>query len=250
MVRSNLIQLIYTLMKFFQTQILITGAMLLCGGIACAEESQVEKLQREIRQLKLQNINLNQSLAETLERETAKTKSLKKMQEYLALVGKDIFDGGDAETRLLDAVTNAQIANENLVNIESSVGNLLPLIKNYLRTAITSDPEARKEVEVKMRELEVALGQRQRPKRKIEQGTAQEARIVTVDSNTGAAVMNAGSNANLSVGTRFRIERSGTHIGDAIVAITRSHVSGLLIQSLTNPEVPVRPGDLAKVITL
>ena len=92
--------------------------------------------------------------------------------------------------------------------------------------------------------------QRQQPKRKVEQGTALEARIVTIDSNTGAVVVNAGSDAELNVGMRFRIERSGSHIGDAVVAVTRPNVSGLLMQSLINPEVPVQPGDFAKVITL
>ena len=208
----------------------------------------MEKLERENRQLKLQLENVNKSLAAALEREDIKTKALKEIKEHLALFGKDFFEGGD--TKLRHAVTDYQIARESLVNLETAVGNLLSLIQNYLRTAVASDPEARKAVEVKIRKLEVALGQRQQPKRKVEQGTALEARIVTIDSNTGAVVVNAGSDAELNVGMRFRIERSGSHIGDAVVAVTRPNVSGLLMQSLINPEVPVQPGDFAKVITL
>ncbi len=235
-------------MRFPSTKSLITGAMLFGAGVAGAQETAMEKLERENRQLNLQLTNVNKSLAAALEREDAKTKALKVIKDYHALLGKDFFDGSD--TKLRHAVTDYQIARENLTKLETAVGNLLPLIQNYLRTAVASDPEARKAVEVKIRELEVALGQRELPKRKVEQGTAQEARIVTIDSNTGAVVVNAGSDAELNVGMRFRIERSGSHIGDAILAITRPNVSGLLMQSLTNPEVPVQAGDLAKVITL
>ncbi len=235
-------------MRFPLTSSILTGVFLLGAAMAGAQETHTDKLEREVRQLKLQNLNLNKSLAEALEREDTKTKILKKIREDHALLGIDILEGGD--TKLLHAVTDYQIAREDLTKLESAVSNLLPLVKNYLRTAIGSDPEARRAVEVKIRELEVALGQRQQPKRKIEQGTAQEARIVTVDSNTGAIVVNAGSDAELTVGTRFRIERSGSHIGDAIVAATRPNVSGLLMQALSNPDVPVEPGDIAKVITL
>ncbi|MCX8238469.1 MAG: hypothetical protein OSB05_06575 [Akkermansiaceae bacterium] len=235
-------------MRFPFTKSLITG-VILCGAVmAGAQETPMEKLERENRQLKLQLENVNKSLAAALEREDIKTKALKEIKEHLALFGKDFFEGGD--TKLRHAVTDYQIARESLVNLETAVGNLLPLIQNYLRTAVASDPEARKAVEVKIRKLEVALGQRQQPKRKVEQGTALEARIVTIDSNTGAVVVNAGSDAELNVGMRFRIERSGSHIGDAVVAVTRPNVSGLLMQSLINPEVPVQPGDFAKVITL
>ncbi len=227
---------------------ILTGVLLLGAGLLAAQESRTDQLERELRQLKLQNLNLNKSLAEALEREETKTKVLKKIREDHALLGIDILEGGD--TKLLHAVTDYQIARENLTQLEAAVRNLLPLVQSYLRTALGSDPEARKAVEVKIRELEVVLGQRQLPKRKIQQGTAQEARIVTIDSDTGTVVINAGSDAELSVGTRFRIERSGSHIGNAVVAATRPNVSGLLMQSLSNPDVSVEPGDLAKVITL
>jgi len=235
-------------MRFPFTKIILAGAMLLGAAMAGAQETQVQKLEREVRQLKLQKLNLNKSLTAALEREEIKTKSLNRIEKVLAASGKDLFEGGNA--KLLDAATDYQIARENLEKLEAAVSNLIPLVQGYLRTAVASNPEARKAVEIKIRELEVALGQRQRPKRKVELGTAQEARVVTIDSNTGIVVVNAGSDAGLSVGTRFRIERSGTHIGDAIVAETRPHISGLLMQSLTNPEVPVQNGDLAKVITV
>ena len=215
-------------------------------AVAQDEVKGIVELERENRLLKLQVDNLSVSLGAALAREGTKTASLKDVRQRLALFGKDFFEGVDA--RLRHAVSDYQVARENLTELENATFNLIPAIRNYLRTAVASNPDARADVEVKIRELEVALGQRRQPKRKIEQGTAQEARIVTIDSNTGLVVVNAGHDADLNVGMRFRIERSGTHIGDAIVAATRPGVSGLLMQALTNQDNQVRPGDTAKLI--
>ncbi|MDA7888109.1 hypothetical protein N9A86_01835 [Akkermansiaceae bacterium] len=229
----------------------IASGMLLLGAFGSTAAAQdgvktMADLERENRLLKLQVDNLSVSLGVTLAREETKTASLKKIKEQMALFGKDFFEDGDAKH--LQAVSDYQVARENLNQLEAATFELIPAIRNYLRTAVASEPDARADVEVKIRELEVALGQRKQPKRKIEQGTAQEARIVTIDSNTGLVVVNAGHDADLSVGMRFRIERSGSHIGDAIVAATRPDVSGLLMQTLINQDNQVRPGDTAKLI--
>lgn len=238
-------------MRFPFATSLLTGLFAYGAAMAGAQETNFQKLERENRQLKLQladaKKNLNKSLIAALQREDTKTKALKEIREYLALRGKDLFE--DRDTKLLNAVSDYQVARENLAQLEDSVGDLLPIIRNYLRTAVASNPEFRKEVEVKLRELEVALGQRQQPNRKVEKGTAREARVVTIDSNTGLAVVNAGSDEEVGVGMRFRIERSGTRICDATVGLVRADVSGLLLLPLINPEVTAQPGDLAKIIT-
>lgn len=222
------------------------GALLLGAGLAGAQETPVQKLEREVRQLDLQLTNLRTSYAAALAREDSKTKDLREIEEYIALVGKGLFDRGD--TRLRNAVSDYQVASEELDELKATAGDLLPILKDYLRTAVASDPGARLAVEGKIRSLEAALGLRKKPKRNIEQGTAQEARVLTVDSGTGAVVVNAGQEAGLTVGARFRIERAGQQLGDAIVAGVRPNVSGLLMQSLTNPDAPVQPGDIAKLI--
>ena len=233
-------------MRFQITNSFLAGLFAFGVAMAGAQETEVEKLERENRQLKLQLTNLSKSLATSLDREESKTRTLKEIREYLALRGKDFFE--DRDTKLLNAVSDYQVAREDLIQLEDSVASLLPTIKNYLRTAVASNPESRKEVEVKLRELEVALGLRQQPNRKIEKGTAREARVVTVDLDSGLVVVNAGSAAEVGVGMQFRIERSGTHICDATVGLTRADVSGLLLLPLINPDVSVQPGDIAKII--
>jgi len=222
---------------------LLTGASLF---VSVASGQDVASLERENRLLKIRIEALNESLATALEEKEARTKSLKEIKEHLALFGKDFFDGGDEKLR--HAVSDYQIAREKLTVVESSAEELLLSIQNYLRTAVASDPEARAGVELKLRQFQVALGHRQKPKRRVEQGNASQARVMTVDSETGVLVINAGEEAELRPGMRYRIERAGSHIGDAIVAITRPDVSGLLMQNLTQPDNVVRSGDAAHVI--
>jgi len=227
---------------------LLTGACLCVTGASAQEtlEEKVERLERSERLLKLRVGSLNQSLAVALEEKEARTKSLKEIKEHLALFGKDFF-GGENE-RLRNAVSDYQVAREKLTKVEESADALLISLQKYLRTAVASDPEARAEVELKLRQFQVALGSRQQPKRQVEQGSANQARVMTVDSETGVLVINAGQNAELRPGMRYRIERAGTHIGDAIVAITRPDVSGLLMQTLAKADNVVRSGDAAHVI--
>ena len=228
--------------------IFLTGACLL-GPFAAAQESdvgEVAKLERENRSLRLQIETLNKGYASALERNAAKTKSLKKIKENLALFGDEFFEGGD--DKILSAVADFQVASEQLSKLEMSSLDLVYTMRGYLRTVVASDPEARAMVEAKMRQLQVDLGHRQQPKRQVEQGTAAEATVVSVDAQSGLVVINAGGDADVRPGMRFRFERSGTYLGDAVVAASRADVSGLLIQSLINPENSVLPKDTALII--
>ncbi|MGJ8697139.1 MAG: hypothetical protein ACSHYF_12540 [Verrucomicrobiaceae bacterium] len=236
-------------MSFLSSSILIaTGASLLGGSLGAqeAKDEQVARLERENRLLRLQVETLNKGYASALDREQAKTEALKKIRQNLALFGKGFFEGGD--DKHLAAVSDYQIVREQLSSLEVSTIDLVDSMRSYLRTVVASDAEARSDVEAKLRQIQVDLGYRKQPKRQVEQGSASEATVVSVDSESGLLIINAGENAEVRPGMRFRLERSGTHLGDAIVAVSRDDVSGLLIQSLINPENPVVPKDSALII--
>lgn len=236
-------------MNLFSSNLLtLTGACLLCvsAGAQEAQQERVDKLERENRSLRLQLEKLNKGYAAALERELAKTESLKEIKQHLALFGKGIFDGSDEKLR--NAVSDYQVAREALTALEGSTSDLLVSLQNYLRTVVSSDSEARADVEGKVRQLQVDLGHRKMPKRQIEQGNISQARVVSVDSESGLLIINAGEDADVRPGMQFRIQRAGKKIGTATVAVSRADVSGLLIQSLINPDTPVLPKDTASII--
>lgn len=236
-------------MNFFSTSILsLTGALLL-GSLAGAQETQQErvvKLERENRSLRLQLETLNKGYASALEREETQRQSLMEIKQHLALFGKGFFEGADEKLR--NAVSDYQVARENLNSLEASTTDLLVSMQNYLRTVVSSDPEARADVEGKMRQLQVDLGHRNLPKRQIKQGNVSQARVVSVDSESGLLIINAGEDAGVRPGMQFRILRADTHIGNANVAVSRTDVSGLLLKNLINSDNPVVPKDTAHII--
>lgn len=236
-------------MKLFNAPLLtLTGACLLGLSAAAQEtqEQQIARLKQENGELQRKLLRVNKGLADSLEREQAKDKSLKKINQHLALFGKEFFEGGDEKH--LAAVSDYQIARESLTALEGSTTDLLISLQNYLRTVVSSDPEARAEVEGKMRQLQVDLGHRKMPKRQVEQGNISQARVVSVDSESGLLIINAGEQADVRPGMQFRIHRAGSHLGNATVAVARANVSGLLLQSLNNPENPVLPKDSVSII--
>ncbi len=230
---------------------LLAGVLLLgTMGSGMAQDEQqllVDKLERENRQLKLELVKLKESYQKTLAREEVKTKSLADIKKQMALFGKDFFEGGDE--RLRTAVADYQVAREKLQTLEGTSTQLVNSVQKYISTAVAADPEERAEVEIRVRELEAALGYRQKPERKIERGSPQNARIVSIDNETGVAVINAGESANVRTGMKFQLERAGRQLGEATVATTRPDVSGLFINTLLDNNNRVRPGDTARVIT-
>ena len=216
-----------------------------CVGQTSSAE-RIADLERQNRILKARISTLNGELQTALEEKGARTERLREMREHLALFGKDLFSGG--ENKLRQAVADYQVARERLQEVELVAEALLQSLDTYLATAVAADPNARAVVEARLREFEEALGRRNQPSTRTERGTVSVSRVVTVDSESGLVVLNAGKEAGLRPGMRYRIERSGTHLGDATVAITRPNVSGLLMQNLTKPDHVVRSGDAAHVI--
>ena len=236
-------------MNLFSAPLLTLAGACLLGSLVDAQETQEEfiaKIQRENRSLRLQLETVNKGYAAALEREQVKDKSLKEIKQHLALFGKEFFEGADEKLR--NAVSDYQVARENLTALEGSTTDFLLTLQNYLQTVVSSDPEARAAVEGKMRQLQVDLGHRNMPKRQMEQGNVSLARVVSVDSESGLLIINAGEDADVRPGMQFRISRAGTHLGNATVAVSRAHVSGLLLQFLKNPDYPVLPKDIATII--
>jgi hypothetical protein len=103
-------------------------------------------------------------------------------------------------------------------------------------------------VESSLRLLESVLGYRQQPVRDGA-GTLAEAKVLSIDSESGVVVLNAGRTAGMQVGMPVRVTRGAQTIGEAVVTDVRKEVCGALVQKLAAPAEPVRVGDSASVKT-
>jgi hypothetical protein len=154
---------------------------------------------------------------------TAMTLNSLGYRTWAQALGKNRLDGGD--DRLVQAAADLQIANERITRLEASAVRLNGAVNDFLRQAVVSDPDARLRIETSLRELDAALGLRQKPRPEIRSGTLQQARIVSHDQESGMLVLNIGESQGAKIGMTFRLVRGQETYGKAILADVRKGVS-------------------------
>lgn len=220
----------------------LTG-LLATAGLCAAQAPDAAQLQQMILELQEQNQALQRSLTEANRGEKQATEQLAQVRERLEALGKNLLDGGD--DRLVQAAADLQLANERNAELEGTATRLAASVNDYLRQAVVSDPDARLRVETSLRELDAVLGLRQKPRPDVRTGSLQQARIVSLDQESGMLVLNIGESQGARIGMTFRLARGQQPYGKAILADVRKGVSGLFVESLDNPAETPRPGDLA-----
>lgn len=221
--------------------------LLASGGLCAAQAPDAEQLQSLVHELQQRNQVLQRNLAEANRAEKEATEQLSVVRERLEALGKNLLDGGD--DRLVQAAADLQIANERVGQIERASFRLVTSVSEYIRMAVVSDPDVRMRVETSLRELDAVLGLRQKPRPDVRTGSLQQARVVSIDSESGMLVLNVGESQGTRIGMTFRLSRGSSPFGKAIVADVRKGVCGLFVESLDNPADSPRVGDTALLET-
>ena len=222
---------------------------LLASSALCEAQNPatVEEMQEAMSELQEQNRSLQQALAESNKGEKQASEQLAQVRKLLEALGKNLLDGGN--DRMVQAAADLQIANERISQLESSVLRLVSAFSDYRRKAIVSDPDALLRVETSLRELDAVLGLRQKPRPDVRTGSLQQARIVSLDQDSGMLVLNLGENQGAKIGMTFRLSRGQQPYGKAILADVRKGVSGAFVERLDVANETPRPGDLAIIET-
>ena len=76
-----------------------------------------------------------------------------------------------------------------------------------------------------------------------------EATVLSIDSESGLIVINAGREAEIQVGMPMQITRGDQIIARAIVTDVRKKVAGLLVQKQVSNNLVVNVGDRVSVTT-
>jgi cell shape-determining protein MreC len=111
---------------------------------------------------------------------------------------------------------------------------------------MVEDETARQALEAALQEMEVALGLRQKQQSELD-GTLDEAKVLSIDTESGLIVINAGSKGGVKVGMPMEISRGNQLIADTMVTDVRKSVSGLLVQRHLNPVLSIAVGDRVSV---
>lgn len=226
----------------------VAGSLGCLAAATCPANAQdLDSLQRTVKQQQVTIQALQRSLTESNRAEKQSNDQLNQVRERLEALGKNLLDGGD--DRLVQAAADLQLANERLTNIESITTRLASSVRDYLRLAVVSDPDARLRVETSLRELDAVLGVRQKPRPDVRSGSLQQARVVSLDQESGMLVLNIGESQGARIGMTFLLSRGQQPYGKAILADVRKGVSGLFVESLDNSSETPRPGDSASLET-
>ena len=228
---------------FFLGAILAAGAGVSVAG--AQELDELARLKAENARLKIQNTSLQKSLVEANRREKEAAEALVRIKVRLQALGKDLLSDGDERT--VEAWQNVTVLDRRLRRMEEVAIRLSAAAQIFIKTAITSDPEARAQLEAHLRALEVELGLRNKPEQNIERGNLQHALVKSIDEKSGLVVLNVGAKENARIGMVFSIMRGDQVVAEAMVADVRPDICGVFVQRLENDNNPVRFNDTASL---
>lgn len=224
-----------------------TAALVAFGctaGLAAGEEGADQE--RRVERLEKQVATLKASYAQArIDAERADAKLAEIRSRLEALGGSAL---GDSEQRLIETVGELETVHAELDAVKKSSLKLYGAVMAYMRQALAEDAEARAAVESAMRELDVALGFRNEPARDIA-GTLDNASVLSIDSESGLIVINAGREAGMRVGMPVDISRGDQVIARTIVTDVRKEVAGVLVRKRMSPTLAVAVGDRASIQT-
>ncbi|MBK1792690.1 hypothetical protein JIN82_16120 [Persicirhabdus sediminis] len=212
------------------------------------KNQELLKLQQQVAQLERRNHLLAESLASANKESEESQKQLSDIKLMLEALGINALDGGS--DRLLDAVKNQNALQKQLSEVTAAAEELRTAVLQYTKKAVTADPDDRVRLESVIRGLDAALEIRQKPRPKFAPGNLQQSTVISIDSETGLLVLNAGSERGFRIGMLVEIRRANRKLGEAIVTEVRRDICGALPTNIENSQDTIRQGDHASVITV
>lgn len=225
----------------------IVGLCLLSFAYADSSNIEIRSLQDKVSSLSLQNQKLKDSLVKSNFREEQCAGKLADIKKRLGALGESLLSE-EKDSRLLSALSEIEYLSEKVNQVEAATVELIDNYREFSASALVSNPDTRNKLEASIRNAETALGYRHKPERQIVSGTLQQAKIVSVDQESGLLVLNVGQAKDARIGMRFVIQRGSLDLATGIVAEVRTAVSGLLVEKIHEPNLVIQNGDTAKVL--
>jgi hypothetical protein len=192
-----------------------------------------------------ESLAIANSEAEVFKRETGE---LKLRMEAL---GIDAAGSGKnkLEQRLLKAVSDLKIVQDDKDKLADQLVRLSEAVVRFLKTATSTDPDARMGLEAEMRAVNEALGIPTGQAVEMEQAapTLTGAMVISVKEEFALVVANVGSKQGVKIGMPFKVMRKGSQIGLVRVVDVREKISGAVIQEIDSAKNKVKVGDRLEV---
>lgn len=209
-------------------------------------QERVIELQRQLKDSERANQSLRASYLRVTKQSAERADALVEARRTLEALGIGHLSGD--KNQLVEAAAEIEVLNQRLLDLETSVLKFSNSVLSYLGVATDDSPELRADVEAGLRQLETTLGFRDEPQMDYA-GELSNAKVISIDSESGVIVLNLGRKQGVRVGMPFQLFRGDELLGEAITADVRDAICGLLVRRLEENQ-QVRVGDSASVTTL
>ena len=224
---------------------LLSLTLAVAGAAVCAQDAATPGQDAKISQLERQIATLRESYAIARADADEARKQLREVRSRMEALGGSAL--GNREEKLIETAAQLESVRAELDAVRQSSLRLTAALVAYMRSALVEDQAAREMLETAVRDLDVALGLRRAKADELAGGSVDEAKVLSIDSESGLIVINAGREGKVEVGMTMEISRGDQAIAMAIVTDVRKSVAGLLVQQHLNPALSVAVGDMVSV---
>lgn len=211
-------------------------------------QRQNDQLERENRILKEANRVLAESLGASNEEADELRSSYQEALLRLELLGAETVntEGEGLQERLKQIAQEFLFVSEEKENLGKALMNLSTEVMMYMKSAVSSDAEARLAVEKAIRQGDEAMGLAGKEEQ-LEVRTIDDAKVITYQGDYNLLVLNVGREQGLRNGMPLKVLRKDRLIATALVVEVRDMIAGAVIKELNEPGDVIRVGDTIQV---
>lgn len=216
------------------------------GSVVCADEptataehsvalgaalERAGRLEQDVEKLRKANAALATSLAAANDDARTAREELRALRADLEALGLSVFDPSDRESRrrLIAAMADAGRERDSRHKLEQQLLQLSEAVLVFLDRQPEVDASLRAELESELRVADQTLAATTHGNVNNAAASPEltEARVISMKSDLGLAVLNVGTRSGVRLGMPFQISRKDRTLGSALVVDVREDVCGL-----------------------
>lgn len=214
---------------------------------AVTQENQA--LRRQVEEARASLRTVTESLAISNGEAEVFRRQCGELKMRLEALGLDAGgDKGKLEQRLLKAVSDLRVVQAEKDKLAEQLVRLSETVVRFVKSAVTTNADARMEVEQQMRATSEALGVK--PQQAVEAApvpaTLTDGMVISVKEEYALVVANLGSRQGVRMGMPFQVWRGDDRIALVRVVDVREKIAGAVIQDLSDKQ-KIRVGDRLRV---
>lgn len=153
------------------------------------------------------------------------------------------------QDRLLHSLSDLRISETSRQKLADALMELAESSLQFAKTVSTPEPAASDRLSKALSRAESTLTVAAARPGEAQPADLRDARVVSMKSDLGIAVLSVGSRDGVKPGMPFEIYREDKPIAKILITEVRNSVSGAVVQELANAADPVQVGDRGKVDT-